>query len=508
MRGQKEIQLGSCAPTEQARSDVSQQILAQSKPEESGAGQLGSAQTLSGPTTKKPFNAQSKRTQEKLVRRAIRGNKKALKVLCESISVNVAFRIMRKLHNTCDAEDIAQEVLVKVCQNIHTLRDPKAFGGWLNTIINNEANRFFVKNKKRGNVISMDEYLESIVIEVENDDELPYEFVLKEDQRRRIIAIADVLPERQQEAIILHYYEGMTLTEVAKAMGITKQAASVHIARAKEKIKESLFAQEHATSRAASSLAALPLGALLSRAFNEEATLLTGFPVVNDAVLSQVGTQGLKHATASSAFAQKLGAGIALAAVVTALVSSIAWVNKQPNVYEPAQGKLTQAVETQGEISFAGGTSVESTHNPSSVVVWATNEHGPLHANSWWITKSEAATINPHVEEAIPNIANRAESPNSAKAATEFVIESISEATTKSTTPTLSGALYHGEGANVGNTFYCMTANKEYGSYTLWFSMEDAAGQTYTLKRDFKIQPNQVTTEKNAKKVAGDEAHE
>lgn len=52
--------------------------------------------------------------------------------------------------------------------------------------------------------------------------------------------IIDALPERQREAIVLHYYSGLNVTEAAKVMDISHAGVSLYLKLARKKIKEEL----------------------------------------------------------------------------------------------------------------------------------------------------------------------------------------------------------------------------------------------------------------------------
>jgi len=385
---------------------------------------------------------------EKLIRKASRGNRAALRELCEAIARHVTFRVMRKIKSPADVEDVAQEVLFRVCEGIRNLRDPRAFGGWLNTIINNETNRYFTQNKKHGVVISMDQYLDSIVLEDDNDF-LAHDYVIKEEERKAVIAVIDTLPERQLEAVILYYYEGMSVTETARAMGVTKQVISIHLARAKEKIRNVLHKESEGLEKTGtSSFAVLGIGGMISQSLFEEAALM---PMLSKAAIDSAVVAGLVKAeiamaaagtVATKSLAKWLVNVVAGMAVVVALVSAfdtdaVVEYNKTASVAVAAS-----TIDTQGDIVFSEGETELNTVNPNYASAWATNDRGELIALSWWITPGDE-------EEAV---------------------------------------LYIGEGASVGDALLTMKESGRLGAFTLWFLMEDSAGATYTMQRQFTIQ--------------------
>ena len=176
---------------------------------------------------------------ERLVLGASGGDQEALALLCAEISRSVLFQVTYMVGgDQSGVEDIAQEVLIRVCEKIHTLRNPKAFKGWLARIILNEKNRYLSRVSRIATVLSIDDYLETLL---EDDTEgIPHEFAESEELREAMLQAVRGLPMRQREAIILHYYSGLSVTEVADAMEVTTQSVSKSLALAREKLRAEL----------------------------------------------------------------------------------------------------------------------------------------------------------------------------------------------------------------------------------------------------------------------------
>ena len=97
-----------------------------------------------------------------LVQKAAKGDREALVDLCKNITKGILFRTTRILGSLTDAEDVTQEVLICVCTHISELREPKAFYVWLNRIIINESNRFFMKKTRHGVLLNIEDYHDDI----------------------------------------------------------------------------------------------------------------------------------------------------------------------------------------------------------------------------------------------------------------------------------------------------------------------------------------------------------
>jgi len=175
---------------------------------------------------------------EALVVKAIKGDRQALSDLCDKIAKGVLFQVMHLLGPNSGIEDIAQEVLIRVCENIHKLRDPKTFKGWLARIVVNEKNRFLSKYIKHNDVLNINDYLENVT---ESEGAvIPHKYIEDEEIRNAVMEVVSGLPMRQKEVILLHYYNGLSVKEVAAAMNITTQSVSKQLSIAREKLKNKL----------------------------------------------------------------------------------------------------------------------------------------------------------------------------------------------------------------------------------------------------------------------------
>ena len=375
----------------------------------------------------------------RLAEQAKRGDRESLVSLCSAIARGVLFRTMYFIRNRMDAEDAAQEVLIRVCEKIHGLNDPKAFSGWLNSIVENETKRYLTKNAKHSSVINMDDYLDA---DIEEDDEvfLPDEYTIKEDDSKAVMEIIDKLPEQQRKVIFLHYYEGMKVTETAQAMDISQSTASHYLKLAQEKIRSEIQIQSKKTGTMYG-IAFLPIGSILTNTFHQEAAQI---PQISNLWIEKAVSESIGQ-TINTATAQTAGTSLGLTTTVISVAASVLvvaglWLGgvfSNPQDIPVEQG---MALEAEGEVVFIGGESYRSYENPKQAVARAHNERGEIIALDWWIAVSGNEAV-----------------------------------------------LYSGEGGIVDETLMSMYERGEDGEYTLNFNMKDAAGVTYTLTRQFII---------------------
>ncbi len=368
---------------------------------------------------------------EKLAEKAMGGNREALLSLCHAVAKSVLFRVMRRINNPNDAEDAAQEVLMRMCENIRSLRNSKAFRGWLNSIIINETNRYLAKNNKHSNVLNIDDYADEQL--EANGQFLPDEYAVREDERREVMAIVDRLPNRQLEAVMLHYYEGMTLTQTARVMDVTKQSVARYLKLARDKIRKELQLRAQRT-QALYGLVFLPIGPLLQKVSERAAGAAyeggTGawidrayHTVQRKAQLKRLAKKD-KHWTLKTA-----AATLAVVAVLTGGV-----------VFGVRQRLWADDSDAVGTVLFYGGSQEYSHLNPTRALIKTNSKYGKLTARGWKITEMDGITL-----------------------------------------------LFSGDGGDAGGALLRMVSEGIEGEYLLVYALEDKLGGTYTLSRSFVI---------------------
>ncbi|MDB5307621.1 MAG: sigW 7 [Gemmataceae bacterium] len=154
--------------------------------------------------------------------------------------------IMHHIVGSADeAEDLAQEVFLRVYR-IRKKYSPKAkFSTWLFTIANNLALNA-LRNRKRRPVLPL-EVGESAQFgprpgenSVPDRGETPSHGLRHKELTDVIRRALDGLGERQRVAIVLNKFEDMNYAEIADVMGLTTKAVKSLLSRARMKLREAL----------------------------------------------------------------------------------------------------------------------------------------------------------------------------------------------------------------------------------------------------------------------------
>jgi RNA polymerase sigma-70 factor (ECF subfamily) len=147
--------------------------------------------------------------------------------------------------NADEAEDLAQEVFLRVYR-IRKKYTPKAkFSTWLFTIANNLALNT-LRDRKRRPVLPLEVFDSGPLGPRPTENaaasrDVPPAHNLQQQELAGVIRLAlDELNERQRVAIVLNKFEDMNYADIADVMGLTTKAVKSLLSRARAKLRETL----------------------------------------------------------------------------------------------------------------------------------------------------------------------------------------------------------------------------------------------------------------------------
>ena len=194
------------------------------------------------------------------VRAAQKGDKAAFERLYSAYRDRIWFFVNKNVGSEALTEDIVSETFVTAMQKLGELRQAEAFGSWLYTVAYNECRRQmniegqsvqFESGEQKQQFLESSRLNEPVL--------LPDDYAVNKDTRRRLGEIIDGLSPDQRSAIILYYYNELSIPEVAKALGTNENNTRQKLFKARSRIKkqiEKLFGS-------GAMLSAVPLGAML-----------------------------------------------------------------------------------------------------------------------------------------------------------------------------------------------------------------------------------------------------
>ena len=131
-----------------------------------------------------------------------------------------------------DAEDITQEVFVKLAQKLKTFGRRSAFKTWLYRIVINSAKDFIRKSATKR------EYEKAYTIEQGIDNPGPHSNDHLE--AKRLYRALNSLPEKQRTAVLLVFGEGFSHKEAGRVLNCPEATVSWRIFQARKQLKNSL----------------------------------------------------------------------------------------------------------------------------------------------------------------------------------------------------------------------------------------------------------------------------
>ncbi len=138
-----------------------------------------------------------------------------------------------------NVSDLTQEALLRVAKNIHTLKNPKNFKGWLNQIITNLFFDELRKKQRKPDMISIDEE-DEIKTQLPDKRCKPNEKCLSNELENMIKKAIRELPEQFRIAIILRELQGLSYEEIAIATNSNVGTVKSRIARARGRLQDGL----------------------------------------------------------------------------------------------------------------------------------------------------------------------------------------------------------------------------------------------------------------------------
>ncbi len=263
----------------------------------------------------------------KLVGRARRGDGRAFEALIDSCRSKILYLALHYARNADDAEDCAQEAVLKVYRGIGKLKDVDAFDSWLHSIVKYTCYRRNGTMEKNTILLGGDSGARDAIMSIEEarTEFLPAEYAEDAEKRSFIMGLIKELNENYQEALLLFYFEGFSYKEIAATLGVNANKVTNDLKRARQALRKKI---EETDGRVLAS-AAIPAGALptLTRIYEldclEAVTpdmeeRLTEYAATICAATVAAGAGG------AAALGQGLGAKLAIGGASALLVAGIA----------------------------------------------------------------------------------------------------------------------------------------------------------------------------------------
>jgi RNA polymerase sigma-70 factor (ECF subfamily) len=149
--------------------------------------------------------------------------------------------LARMVANRAIAEELAQDVFIRVYRSRRTYEPSAKFSTWLYRITTNVALNHFRDEKRTQNNISLD-MQDAAQVRREASDQAPLveDLLVREVALRQIRRAVRALPAKQRAAVIMHKYEGMDYVQISGVLGCSPSAVKALMFRAYETLRTRL----------------------------------------------------------------------------------------------------------------------------------------------------------------------------------------------------------------------------------------------------------------------------
>ena len=152
--------------------------------------------------------------------------------------------LYRLAHNAAAAEDLAQEVFLRVYRSRETYEASAKFTTWLYRIATNLAVNHArdTRHERPENQVSLDEpdTDTGMTMDVADSHLSAEENILRRERLAAIRAKVQALPERQRMAVVMHKYQQMDYKQIAEVLKLSESATKSLLFRAYEALRGQL----------------------------------------------------------------------------------------------------------------------------------------------------------------------------------------------------------------------------------------------------------------------------
>jgi RNA polymerase sigma factor (sigma-70 family) len=150
----------------------------------------------------------------------------AFNLLLEKYQQKIYWHIRRLVINHDDADDLVQEVFIKVWKNLASFRSDSQLYTWLYRIATNECITF-LNHKKQLNNVPLDEVSYDLIDSLEDSHYFDGDQIQMKLQKALL-----TLPEKQRLVFNMKYYDDLKYDEISEILGTSVGAlkASFHLA--------------------------------------------------------------------------------------------------------------------------------------------------------------------------------------------------------------------------------------------------------------------------------------
>ena len=254
-----------------------------------------------------------------LVEKIKKGDNKSFEKLYKLTEREVWFTCISFLKNETTAQDIMQETYITAFFKIQSLEKSSQIRSWLNRIAVNKCKNYL---KGKGEIQLDDEIFENQAI-VDERISIPEEYISDKAKREIILSIMqEVLSDVQYQTVIMHYFNEMTVDEIAEVFECSRGTVLSRLNYSRAKMKTAIEDYENKSGDKLHGVVVVPF---FTTIFKEEAKSLAvpniTIKLPNGQTLATSATKGI--ATGAKSTVSSIVKATATATVKTKVIAVV-----------------------------------------------------------------------------------------------------------------------------------------------------------------------------------------
>ncbi len=186
-------------------------------------------------------------SDRQLVERLREGDATAMPELQTTYGTRIYQLAFRYMKNREDAEEVAQDVLLRVFRKIDAFRGDSALSSWIYRITFNTAmSRLRTLKHRRPGEVALETVSRTDLAdpaaprEVADWSDLADDRLLRSEMRTRLVSALSVLPDIYRDAVLLRDVQGLSTEEASAVLGVKRQTLKSRLHRGRLILREQL----------------------------------------------------------------------------------------------------------------------------------------------------------------------------------------------------------------------------------------------------------------------------
>jgi RNA polymerase sigma-70 factor (ECF subfamily) len=196
------------------------------------------------PRVPQPAAVEGERTDAEVMLAVAAGDEAGYNYLVGKYHRQIIHFLFRMVHNEAIAEELAQEVFLRVYRSRESYRAEAKFSTWLYRIATNLAVNHArdTKHERTAQTLELDapDAESGATPEVADDDLNVEQTMLREERMAAIREQVKALPERQRMAVLMHKYQEMDYRQIGEVLKLSESATKSLLFRAYQTLREKL----------------------------------------------------------------------------------------------------------------------------------------------------------------------------------------------------------------------------------------------------------------------------